>query len=101
MVYTLCIIGMGISGISVARWSKKYNLNTIILEKNPSIGGCWLEKSYPNVILQTTKYSYSYSDYPMPDNYPLYPTRKNILEYLYSYCEKHKLFQMARFIGFV
>ena len=97
MVYTLCIIGMGISGISVARWAKYNNINTIILEKNPSIGGCWLEKSYPNVILQTTKYSYSYSDFPMPDHYPLYPTRKNVLDYLYSYCKLHKLFTNAQF----
>ena len=76
---TLCIIGMGVSGIAVARWAREYNIDIIVLEKNSNIGGCWLEKSYPNVILQTTKYSYSYSDYPMPDNYPLYPTRKNII----------------------
>ena len=51
MVYTLCIIGMGISGIAVTRWAKEYNMNVIVLEKNSKIGGVWFEKSYPNVIL--------------------------------------------------
>jgi len=93
----LCIVGMGISGISMARWSKKYKINTVILEKNPYIGGCWLEKSYPNVILQTTKKSYSYSDFPMPKEFPLYPSRKNIMDYLISYCEKHNLLENVNF----
>tara|TARA_Y100000590_G_C15694311_1_gene1004565 strand:- start:801 stop:2297 length:1497 start_codon:yes stop_codon:yes gene_type:complete len=95
--YTLCIIGMGISGIAVTRWAKEYNINMITLEKSSSIGGCWVDKSYPNVILQSLKNTYSFSDIPMPESYSQYPTREDILKYLNFYYNHHKLYRYTKF----
>ena len=97
MVNDICIIGMGISGVSCARWALAENIDTIILEKNPSFGGCWLEKSYPNVYLQTSKHSYAYSDMKMDDNVGLYPNRKEVLGYMEKYSKKHGLFKRVQF----
>ena len=54
--YDLIIAGSGMSGISLARWSR-YKIK--VLEKSKYIGGCWLNKSYQNVRLQTSKSIYN------------------------------------------
>lgn len=97
MVNDMCIIGMGISGVACARWALAENIDTVILEKNPSFGGCWLEKSYPNVYLQTSKHSYAYSDMKMDDKVGLYPTRKDVLGYMEKYSKKYGLLKIVQF----
>jgi glycerol-3-phosphate dehydrogenase len=37
-IYDVCIIGAGIIGSSIARELGQYNINAILLEKNPLIG---------------------------------------------------------------
>ncbi len=96
-MFDLCIIGFGISGISTARWAHKENLNFVVLEKNENLGGCWYSKSYPNVILQTDKTSYCYSDMPHEDNIQKFPSRSEILSYLHKYCKKFKLYEYVKF----
>ena len=76
------IIGFGISGISTARWAHKANLKFIVLEKNNHLGGCWYNKSYPNVLLQTDKHSYCFSDMPHDKHTQKFPSRTEILQYL-------------------
>ena len=87
----LCIIGFGISGIAMTRWAINSNLQIITLEQQPSFGGVWLSKSYPSVYLQTTKYSYCFSDMPMNKDVGLHPTHLDILEYLKEYIHYHNL----------
>ena len=93
----LCIIGLGISGISVSRWAKKSNLKFLALEKNNEIGGGWFSKSYPNAKLQTHKNTYCYSDKKYDENTSEYPTRIEILKYLKDYSEENKLFENFSF----
>lgn len=96
-MYDLCIIGFGISGIAVMRQAKKHNINVIGLEKNSNIGGCWWEKSYPEVKLQSSKHTYSFSDYTYHDFIQKYPNRDDILDYLTQYCQQFKLFETVEF----
>lgn len=93
----LCIIGFAISGIPVARRAKEAGLNFIVLEKSSTFGGVWVHKSYDNIILQTTKYSYSFSDQPMAESVSLHPSRDEILAYLNGYIKQHGLNQNVRF----
>ena len=96
-MYDLCIIGFGVSGIAVMRQAKKHNINVIALEKNSNLGGCWWEKSYPDVKLQSNKKTYSYSDWTYNDFVKQYPDRDEILDYLTQYCNHFKLFENVQF----
>lgn len=93
----LCIIGFAISGIPVARWAKEAGLDFVVFEKSSTFGGVWIHKSYDNILLQTTKYSYSYSDFPMGDHVSLHPTRDEILSYLGTYIHHHGLSEWVRY----
>ena len=81
----LCIIGFGISGIALAKQSISNNLKVIVLEKNSNFGGCWYNKSYKNTQLQTSKYSYSFSDMPMSSKTGLHPNNIEIIKYCKCY----------------
>ena len=94
---TFIIIGLGISGLATARHCIHNHYNLIILEKNDKLGGCWYNKTYPDVQLQTTKHCYAFSDFPYSSNVSLYPTGKEVLEYLNDYANHHNILQYAKF----
>lgn len=85
------------SGLVSAKYCLERGYKVIILEKNPNIGGVWLSKSYKNVKLQTTKYSYAFSDFPHFKNTSLYPTREELMNYFNEYCDKHNLLKYCKF----
>ena len=93
----IAIIGFGISGIISAKIAIKSGFTPVIYEKNSSFGGVWLTHSYLNCKLQTTKYAYSFSDFPMPENYPLYPTGNDVYKYLNQYIKNHNLEQYVKY----
>jgi dimethylaniline monooxygenase (N-oxide forming) len=93
----IAIIGFGVSGIACCRWALHYGFTPTVYDKNSSIGGAWFTKSYPNVQLQTNKYSYSFSDIPMKSNVSLYPTVDEVLNYLDEYVEYHDLKKYVNF----
>ncbi len=97
MVRELCIIGFGVSGIACLRWSKLYNIDAVVFEKNDKLGGVWHSISYQSTILQSQKQSYSFSDIPMSKHTSDYPTRDEITDYLKSYCDYHDLIKNVYF----
>lgn len=90
-MYDLCIIGGGISGISTAKYAKINNLNFILLDKNNKLGGCWVNKNYPNLKSQTDKYKYKFSDFDFNSNVGFYAKNNDIINYLNDYCLKFNL----------
>ena len=96
-ILDVCIIGFGISGIAMTRWAKQGNLSMLTIEREKTYGGVWHSKSYPGVILQTTKYSYSFSDMPMSEKTSLHPSHIEILAYLKSYITKHRLDKYVKY----
>ena len=66
-------------------------------DTNESFGGIWLTHNYPGCKLQTNRWSYCFSDEPMPASYPLYPTGQNVYDYLSAYVSKHNLLQYVQF----
>ena len=101
MVYDIeadiCIIGAGLSGLTTAKWALQSNYTVKIYDKNDKLGGCWISKAYENVRLQSNKESYSFSDYPMSNEYSDYPTRKQILEYFNFYSNDNNIYKYIEF----
>lgn len=94
---TFIIIGLGVSGLVSARYCLKNNYNVIILEKNKQLGGTWYNKTYPDVRLQTTRKSYAFSDFPYKQGVSLYPTGKEVLDYLEEYARTYHILKYTRF----
>lgn len=94
---TFVIIGAGVSGLTTARYCLKNNYNIIILEKNSNIGGVWFSKNYPNISLQTTKYSYSFSDLKHFEKTNLYPSGEELMIYFKEYAKKYNILNYTFF----
>ncbi|RYY70892.1 MAG: FAD-binding protein [Chitinophagaceae bacterium] len=92
------IIGAGLSGLATAKAFKERGHNVTIFEKAAEVGGVWeRSRSYINLTTQTTKNEYAFSDYPMPEAFPEWPTGENMSAYLTGF-SKH--FGLLRHIQF-
>lgn len=91
----VCIIGAGPSGITAAKHLLQVeHTNFVIYEKKNQVGGIWVyspDASQPSIYesahLITSKKMSQYPDYPMPDDYPDYPSHKLLLKYFQGYAE--------------
>jgi dimethylaniline monooxygenase (N-oxide forming) len=82
---SVIIIGFGVSGIASCRWALHFGFIPIVLETETTFGGCWLNKTYPGLKLQTTRYNYAFSDMEFTDSVSIYPTAGEVLNYLEKY----------------
>lgn len=82
----ILIIGAGISGLTTAKVFLQKGFDVTVLEKSQGIGGVWRKsRSYTGVTTQTTRDEYAFSDFPMPKDYPLWPSGEQVEEYLRQY----------------
>ncbi|CDZ77382.1 FAD-containing monooxygenase EthA [Legionella massiliensis] len=101
----ICIIGAGPCGLTAAKNLLQENLvNFVVFEKNERLGGNWVfdEENSHSSIYETThiissKRLSQFEDFPMPADYPDYPSHTQILKYFNSYAEH---FGVGRFIQF-
>ena len=86
------VIGAGVSGLAAAKAFSKQGHTVIGFERSNEIGGVWASyRAYPEVITQSSKDLYRYTDYAMPDSYPQWPNACQIRDYLKDYAEKNDL----------
>jgi len=82
------IIGAGVTGLTTAKTFLEEGYQVTVFEKQKGLGGVWEKsRSYPELTTQTPGNIYSFSDYPMPQSYPLRPTAEHIRDYLKSYAQ--------------
>ena len=92
------VIGAGVSGLSAAKAFSKQGHIVTGFERSSEIGGVWASyRSYPEVITQSSKDLYRYTDYEMPDSYPQWPNANQVKDYLEGYAEKHDLKKLYHF----
>ncbi|PKQ70692.1 NAD(P)-binding domain-containing protein [Raineya orbicola] len=92
MEHKVCIIGAGSSGIVACKVLQENNIPFDCYEKGSGIGGNWrymndngMSSSYRSLHINTSKKVMAYSDFPMPEDYPDYPSHYQIMEYFESY----------------
>ncbi len=88
----VCIIGAGSSGIAAAKTMRESGISFDCFEKGSDIGGNWrfnndngVSSAYRSLHINTNRVAMAYSDYPMPDDYPMYPHHSHIIKYFESY----------------
>ncbi len=92
------IIGAGISGLATAKAFREQGFHVILLEQAKTLGGVWRsDRSYVGLSTQTTKNEYAFSDFPMPGDYPEWPSGAQMGQYLEQYAEHFDLYASIRF----
>ncbi|WDF74343.1 flavin-containing monooxygenase [Novosphingobium sp. KACC 22771] len=87
--FKVLVIGGGMTGIAAGVKLAEAGYDYTIIEKNPQLGGTWLENRYPGVGLDTPSHFYSYSFELNPDWSTYHPKGAEIQDYLLSVADKY------------
>ncbi|XP_024392067.1 probable indole-3-pyruvate monooxygenase YUCCA5 [Physcomitrium patens] len=79
------IVGGGPSGLAAAACLKMKGVPSLIIEKSDGIGSLWKYKAYDRLHLHIPKQFCELPYYAFPEDYPLYPDRKQFVDYLENY----------------
>lgn len=94
----VCVIGAGISGLVAAKVLRARGYDVAVVEKGGDLGGVWdPARSYPGVQTQTPRDLYCFSDFPMPAEYPEWPSGAQMHAYLGAYAQRFGLRPCIRF----
>ena len=95
--FKVVIIGAGFSGLCTAIRLQDMGIPFEILEKNPEVGGTWLENQYPGCAVDTPNHFYSYSFNPNEKWTRHFSRRDEILAYINATADKFDLRRHIRF----
>lgn len=88
-IHTL-IIGAGPAGLAVGACLKQAGVASILLEQSDKVAPAW-RRHYDRLHLHTHKRNSALPFAPLPKEYPDYPSRDQLVDYLEAYAEKFKL----------
>ncbi len=96
-----CIVGGGPAGLITARAFDKEGIPYDLYERHSSLGGIWDPDNdgspmYDSAHFISSKYTSHFYGYPMPDDYPDYPTQRQILRYIKAFARTYGLARKAR-----
>ncbi|XP_069087714.1 flavin-containing monooxygenase 5-like isoform X1 [Pleurodeles waltl] len=106
MARRVAVVGAGASGLSAIKCCLDEGLEPTCFERSDDIGGLWRFKEdpeegrasiYKSVIINTSKEMMSFSDFPIPDNYPNYMHNSKIMDYFRLYAKHFSLLKYIRF----
>lgn len=97
-----CIVGAGTSGMVVAKTFAEHGLPFDCLEREDDIGGNWYygkphSSVYASTHLISSKRLTEYLDFPMPKEYPPFPSRQQVFDYLQAYARRFGLYDQIEF----
>ena len=96
-----CVVGAGPAGLALARAFRAEGLPVTVVERHAEVGGIW-EPDNPGTPLYDSAHFISsrtqsaYPGFPMPDDWPDYPSRRQILSYLQAFADTYGLREVVR-----
>lgn len=100
----VCVIGAGPSGITAAKNLLDEGHEVVVYDYGSEVGGNWVfnEKIGHSSVFETThiissKTLSEYADFPMPNDYPDYPSHKHLADYFKSYASYFNLYPHIHF----
>jgi thioredoxin reductase len=100
----VCVIGAGPSGITAAKNLLDEGHQVTVFDLGTEVGGNWVfnESTGHSSVFETTHIISSrtlseYADYPMPADYPDYPSHRHLARYFQDYASHFKLYPHIRF----
>ncbi|MBY6226366.1 NAD(P)-binding domain-containing protein [Ferrimonas balearica] len=100
----VCIIGAGPSGFTALKALREAGIETVCFEASDDIGGNWYYNNpngqsacYQSLHIDTSKTKAGFDDFPMPDDYPDFPSHQQIFQYFQDYVAHFQLRPHIRF----
>ncbi|WP_347955347.1 flavin-containing monooxygenase [Gordonia aichiensis] len=88
----IAVVGAGVAGLCSAKVLTQFGFDVTVYDRTPDVGGVWSRtRRYPGVTTQNNKGTYAFSDYPMPREYPEWPSGEQVQQYLAGYVEHFAL----------
>ncbi|NXI04097.1 FMO1 monooxygenase, partial [Pachycephala philippinensis] len=96
----VAVVGAGVSGLTATKCCLDEGLEPTCFEQSQDIGGVWrytehIEAGqpslYPSVISNTSKEMCAFSDFPFPEDFPVFLPNAQFLDYLQRYAEHFSL----------
>lgn len=84
------IVGGGPSGIATAASLARRGLDSVVLEQGETVAAAW-RRHYDRLHLHTNKEISGLPRRPMPSDYPKYPSRDQVAEYMEEYARAEKV----------
>lgn len=84
------VVGASAAGLAVGACLKQADLPFVLLEQSDRVASIW-RRHYDRLHLHTTKGLSGLPFLPMPDGFPRYPSREQIVAYLEGYADKMEL----------
>lgn len=93
----VAVVGAGVAGLATAKVFLSQGHDVTVFERGETLAGVWSPaRHYPGLRLQTMRQCYAYSDFPMPADYPEFPTGPQVYDYLVSYARHFGVFDRIR-----
>ena len=101
MTGSVAVIGAGPGGLVAARWLLSQGFEPTIFEQSPVLGGQWTGLAgrsgvWPTMHTNTSRVLTAFSDLE-PDSDLVFPSNRDILDYLHRYAETFGLTSRIRF----
>jgi cation diffusion facilitator CzcD-associated flavoprotein CzcO len=92
-----CVVGAGPSGLTVAKNFRQAGIACDVIERADEVGGNWYYGQRASSVYQSThlissKRLTEFTDFPMPAEYPEYPSHAQAWEYLRTYARHFGLY---------
>lgn len=81
------IIGAGPAGLAMAGQMRHAGLPFTLLEQSDAVGHSW-RNHYDRLHLHTVRQYSALPHFPFPDDYPVYVSRQQLVDYLERYCQQ-------------
>lgn len=99
---SVCVIGAGVSGLFATRRLIEEGVAARVIEQRPDLGGLWNRDAryggaYRSAHLISSKHTTELADFPMPAEFPDFPSHAHVLEYLRQFAGRHALAQHISF----
>lgn len=97
-----CVIGAGPSGLAAAKALGEAGLAFDVFERHSDVGGIWDDTNpntpiYESAHFISSKTQSAFDGFPMPAEYPDYPSWKQIRDYIRAFADEYDLRKHVRF----
>ena len=100
----VAVIGGGAGGLATTKALVDVGAEVVTFEKGDRPGGLWardnssgLSAAYASLHLNTSKGRTEFTDFPMPDEWPDYPSADHVAGYLAAYADRFDLTRRIRY----
>ena len=93
----MALIGAGPAGLAMARAMAAHGIAYEQFEADDDVGGNWYHGVYTTAHIISSKRTTEFTDFPMPERYPDFPSAAQMLAYMRSYAEHFGLRPAIRF----